>query len=210
MNYQQALEYIHAINWTFCKPGLERINTLCEKLGHPERDIRFVHVAGTNGKGSFCSMLSSILGEAGYKTGLYTSPHMVSFNERMRINNVPIDDQVLADITTRVRQSDADTLLFVGDFNDTSGKETGNTFFIREKLGDVTCLTRLYCHDGYLYELFAPDGMDFDPADGEQILPLNELTFRLEGNLIFAEIEYADGFCETLVLHLRSEKEVFP
>lgn len=103
MNYQQALEYIHAINWTFCKPGLERINTLCEKLGHPEKDIRFIHVAGTNGKGSFCSMLSSILIEAGYKTGLYTSPHMVSFNERMRINNVPIDDRVLADITTRVR-----------------------------------------------------------------------------------------------------------
>jgi hypothetical protein len=145
-----------------------------------------------------CILIVLIFGANIYRT----------FTERDRTG---YDHRTIAQyITTRVRQSDADTLPFVGDFNDTSGKETGNTFFIREKLGDVTCLTRLYCHDGYLYELFAPDGMDFDPADGEQILPLNELTFRLEGNLIFAEIEYADGFCETLVLHLRSEKEVFP
>ena len=103
MNYKEALAYIHAINWTFCKPGLERINTLCEGLGHPERDLKFIHVAGTNGKGSFCSMLSSILTEAGYKTGLYTSPHMVTFNERMRVNGQNIDDDVLAEITSRVR-----------------------------------------------------------------------------------------------------------
>ncbi len=103
MNYTEALEYIHAINWTFCKPGLERIGELCEKLGHPERDLKFIHVAGTNGKGSFCAMLSSILTHAGYKTGLYTSPHMVTFNERMRVNGEMIDNEVLADITSRVR-----------------------------------------------------------------------------------------------------------
>ena len=56
MTYEEALEYIHGVSWTFCKPGLERISELCEKLGHPERKLRFVHVAGTNGKGSFCSM----------------------------------------------------------------------------------------------------------------------------------------------------------
>lgn len=103
MNYTQALEYIHAINWTFCKPGLERIGELCEKLGHPEKDLKFIHVAGTNGKGSFCAMLSSILIHAGYKTGLYTSPHMVTFNERMRVNGEIIDNEMLADITSRVR-----------------------------------------------------------------------------------------------------------
>ena len=70
MNYEQALEYIHAINWTFCKPGLERIGELCEKLGHPEKDLKYIHVAGTNGKGSFCKMLSSVLQEAGYRVGL--------------------------------------------------------------------------------------------------------------------------------------------
>lgn len=103
MNYTESLEYIHAVNSIFCKPGLERIGELCAKLGHPERALKFVHVAGTNGKGSFCSMLSSILMHAGYRTGLYTSPHMVSFNERMRVNGEYIDNETLAEITSRVR-----------------------------------------------------------------------------------------------------------
>ena len=101
MNYEEALEYIHSINWTFCKPGLERIGELCEKLGHPERDLKFIHVAGTNGKGSFCSMLDSVLRVAGYKTGLYTSPYVYRFNERMKVDGEDIKDDVLARITER-------------------------------------------------------------------------------------------------------------
>lgn len=103
MNYEQALEYIHSINWTFCKPGLERIGALCEKLGHPEKELRYVHVAGTNGKGSFCSMTASVLQAAGYKTGLYTSPFIRTFNERMQINGENISNEELAEITTYVR-----------------------------------------------------------------------------------------------------------
>ncbi len=103
MNYTEALEYIHGISWTFCKPGLERIAELCHRLGNPERQLKFVHVAGTNGKGSFCSMLSSILIKAGYRTGLYTSPYILRFNERMQIDGVPISDEELAEITEYVR-----------------------------------------------------------------------------------------------------------
>ncbi len=103
MNYTQALDYIHGINWTFCKPGLERTAALCERLGHPERALRFVHVAGTNGKGSFCSMTASVLQAAGYKTGLYTSPFIRAFNERMQINGENIADDELAEITAYVR-----------------------------------------------------------------------------------------------------------
>lgn len=103
MNYSEALEYIHGISWTFCKPGLERISELCEKLSHPEKKLKFIHVAGTNGKGSFCSMLSSILIKAGYRVGLYTSPYIKVFNERMRVNGENIKDEVLADITSRVK-----------------------------------------------------------------------------------------------------------
>ncbi len=103
MTYEEALEYIHGVNWTFCKPGLERISELCERLGHPERKLKFIHVAGTNGKGSFCSMLSSVLTAAGYKTGLYTSPYIVEFNERMRIDGKNIENELLASITERVR-----------------------------------------------------------------------------------------------------------
>ena len=103
MNYKECLEYIHSINWTFCKPGLERINELCEALGHPERELKFVHVAGTNGKGSVSSMLSSVLLEGGYKVGLYTSPYVKVFNERMRINGENISDGELIEVTERVR-----------------------------------------------------------------------------------------------------------
>lgn len=103
MNYTEAIEYIHSVSWTFCKPGLERIRELCNKLGNPQNKLKFVHVAGTNGKGSFCSMLESILRSAGFKTGLYTSPYIKEFNERMRVNGKNIDNDVLANITTRVR-----------------------------------------------------------------------------------------------------------
>ena len=103
MNYNESLEYIHSINWTFCKPGLERISALCEALGHPERELKFVHVAGTNGKGSFCSMLESVLRCAGYKTGLYTSPYIKEFGERMRVGGENIPKDTLAEITSYVR-----------------------------------------------------------------------------------------------------------
>ena len=103
MNYKETLEYIHGVNWQFCKPGLERIGELCERLGHPESELKFVHVAGTNGKGSFCSMMSSILQKAGYKVGLYTSPYVRFFNERMCVDGEPISNDELAEITEYVR-----------------------------------------------------------------------------------------------------------
>lgn len=103
MTYENALEYIHGINWTFCKPGLERIRELCERLGNPQDSLKFIHVGGTNGKGSFCSMLSSVLVESGLRVGLYTSPFILRFNERMRINGVEIPDGTLASLTERVR-----------------------------------------------------------------------------------------------------------
>ena len=103
MTYEEALEYIHGISWTFCKPGLERTEELCERLGNPQKDLRFIHVAGTNGKGSFCSMTASILQAAGYKVGLYTSPYIYRFNERMSVNGNDIPDDTLAEITAFVK-----------------------------------------------------------------------------------------------------------
>ncbi len=103
MNYKEALEYIHSISWCFCKPGLDRISALCTKIGDPQNALRFIHVAGTNGKGSFCSMMSCVLHNAGLKVGLFTSPYIRFFNERMQINGTPISDDELAEITTYVR-----------------------------------------------------------------------------------------------------------
>lgn len=103
MNYEETIEYIHSAYWTGTKTGLKRTQELLELLGHPERKLRFVHVAGTNGKGSFCAMLSSILTAAGYKTGLYTSPYVNRFNERMAINEQPIPDDKLVALVEKIR-----------------------------------------------------------------------------------------------------------
>ena len=103
MTYEEALGYIHGISWTFCKPGLERTAELCERLGNPQKQLKFIHVAGTNGKGSFCSMTASILQAAGYKVGLYTSPYIYRFNERMRVDGQDIPDETLAEITEFVK-----------------------------------------------------------------------------------------------------------
>lgn len=103
MTYREALEYIHNINWSFCKPGLERISELCEKLGHPEQELAVIHVAGTNGKGSVCAMLDSILRASGRRVGLYTSPYIRHFNERMQVDGKPIADEELVELTELVR-----------------------------------------------------------------------------------------------------------
>ena len=103
MNYEQALTYIHSICWKGSKLGLERTQELLEKLGNPEKKLKFIHIGGTNGKGSTAAMLSSILEEAGYKVGLYTSPFINRFNERMQINHQQIPDEELAQLTDQIR-----------------------------------------------------------------------------------------------------------
>lgn len=103
MTYSQALEYIHSVNWQFCKPGLERVQKLCYALGDPQKSLKFVHVAGTNGKGSFCSMLDSILRAEGYCVGLFTSPYIVEFNERMRIDGENISDSELVELVEKIK-----------------------------------------------------------------------------------------------------------
>ena len=104
MNYYKTIEYIHSVSWKGSRPGLERISELCAKLGHPEDSLRFIHVAGTNGKGSVCRMLSCILEDAGYRTGLFTSPFVEDFNERIMFNGENITNEELAEVTSYVRQ----------------------------------------------------------------------------------------------------------
>ena len=103
MTYEEALKYIHSVNWQGSKLGLERTRELLAKLGNPEKKLKFVHIAGTNGKGSTAAMLSSILERAGYRVGLYTSPFINRFNERMQVNGAQIPDQTLADLTEHIR-----------------------------------------------------------------------------------------------------------
>lgn len=104
MNIQETFEYIHKVSWRGSKPGLSRTEELLAMLGNPHKKLKFVHVAGTNGKGSICAMLANILQTEGYKTGLYTSPYIYVFNERMQINGENISDEKLCEVTTYVRQ----------------------------------------------------------------------------------------------------------
>lgn len=103
MNIQQALDYMLTPGGPKTRLGLERITELMKKLGDPQKQLRFIHVAGTNGKGSTCAMLASILTKAGYTTGLYTSPHLFRVNERMNINGVDISDEELIELAERVK-----------------------------------------------------------------------------------------------------------
>ena len=103
MDYKEALAYIGGVAFFGSKPGLTRIRELLERLGDPQKQLRFIHIAGTNGKGSCAAMTASILKAAGYKTGLYTSPYLYRFNERMQINGRQIEDEALAEIVSRVK-----------------------------------------------------------------------------------------------------------
>lgn len=103
MTPAEALEFIHSESWLGSKPGLSRTQELLHRCGDPQDRLRFVHVAGTNGKGSVCAMLASVLTAAGYKTGLYISPYIARFSERMSIDGREIPMEELAQITEMIR-----------------------------------------------------------------------------------------------------------
>ncbi|MDI6734852.1 MAG: folylpolyglutamate synthase/dihydrofolate synthase family protein [bacterium] len=98
MNYRQVIKYLNSLERFGIQLGLERITRLLELLGNPHQDLRCIHVAGTNGKGSTTTFIGEILKKAGFKVGVYTSPHFVSFTERITINGLPIPEAEVAKI----------------------------------------------------------------------------------------------------------------
>ena len=103
MNYIEAIEYLERLNVFGIKPGLERIEKMLARLGNPQSNYKTIHVAGTNGKGSVCAMLSEILSTAGIKTGLFTSPHLSSYRERFRIDGKMISEIDFAVVTEKIK-----------------------------------------------------------------------------------------------------------
>ncbi|MBE6914617.1 MAG: bifunctional folylpolyglutamate synthase/dihydrofolate synthase, partial [Ruminococcaceae bacterium] len=103
MTAEQAVRYIEEYTWSTTRLGLDRTRELLHKLGDPQKKLKFIHVAGSNGKGSTCAMLERIMRAAGYRTGLYVSPYIQDFCERMQVNGENIPGNVLAEITERVR-----------------------------------------------------------------------------------------------------------
>ncbi len=108
MNIEEAMDYIKKVSSLGSKPGLSRISFLSEKLGNPEKNLKIVHVAGTNGKGSFSAMLESVMRLAGFSTGLFTSPHMLKYNERIKFNGKDIDDGTISAYLTEIARIAAD------------------------------------------------------------------------------------------------------
>ena len=104
MNYQQSIDYLEKKVGFASVPGLSRIQALLERMGNPQEQLRCIHIAGTNGKGSASALLSSILMENGFRVGVYTSPHLEKYNERFRINGKDIPDEDFAAEITLVRE----------------------------------------------------------------------------------------------------------
>ena len=110
MNYQETVNYLFALypnlannGWGAYKPGLERVYALSNLIDNPQKKYPIIHIAGTNGKGSTSHMLASIFQEAGYKTGLYTSPHLYDFRERIKVNGQMCPQDFVIDFTNKIK-----------------------------------------------------------------------------------------------------------
>lgn len=114
MTYPEAIQYLYSLQMFGAKFGLENTLKLAELAGNPQNKLRFIHVAGTNGKGSTCAMLESIYRAAGLRTGLFTSPHLVSFRERIQVNRqlIPESDIVRLVAELRAAKGDLEVTLF--------------------------------------------------------------------------------------------------
>lgn len=114
LSYEQSLEFIHSIERFGSKPGLRRVRMLLERMGNPQKQLKFIHVAGSDGKGSTCAMISRILAGAGYRTGLYISPFVIDFRERIQLNNKMIPQEELA-VSTSIVKAHWDALNAMGE-----------------------------------------------------------------------------------------------
>src|SRR5438045_9669615 len=104
MNYAEAIQFLYALQMFGTKFGLENTFKLAALAGNPHEKLRFIHVAGTNGKGSTCAMLESIYRAAGLRVGLFTSPHLVSFRERIQVNRELISESDVVRLADELRQ----------------------------------------------------------------------------------------------------------
>lgn len=137
MTLDEALHYIHEVCWKGSVPGLERITALLDAMGHPERKCKYVHVTGTNGKGSTCAMVASILRKAGYRVGLYTSPYIIRFGERIQVNGEQISDEDICALTEYVKPFAESIFERPTEFETVTA--IGFEYFARQKCDIVVC-----------------------------------------------------------------------
>ena len=111
-------------------------------------------------------------------------------------------------LTTKIRQNDVNGQIEVGSFDAVSDSDQGTTLHIFEVIEDRTFCTRIYCHNGYLYELFSAGGLDFSMSEGQPLLPVKDLSFSRFSDLLQIDIQYNDSHSETFYIDLRSGEEV--
>ena len=176
MNYEQSINYIHSIP-KFCRPlGNANLEKLLTHLGNPQKKLKFIHIAGTNGKGSTAAMTAEILKKSGFKTGLFTSPYLEVFNERIRINGENITDNDLAEYVTRVKAIMEKNNALVSEF----AFITAVSFlYFYEKQCDIKNFTKLVLsdpentsHNKIVEDLFKSGAKD--PLENEKLTQLAE------------------------------------
>ncbi len=183
MNYKQAMEYMESLQSLGSVPGLENIINLCEKLGNPQEDLRFIHIAGTNGKGSVSAYLSSVLRSAGYKVGNYNSPTIRDYRERICVSGRMISQRAFCEFLEQVKTA-CDELVAEGKAHPTPFEvETALGFlYFKEKKCDYVILE---CGMGGKLDatnlirntvaaVFAPIGMDHMTFLGQTIEEIAE------------------------------------
>ncbi len=139
LTYEQSLNYIHSLNRFGINPGLERIEALCAAVGNPEKKLKFVHIAGTNGKGSTSTMVACALKSSGKKVGLFTSPYVTDFRERICIDGEMVEKQLFADVVTELEPIVSD--LALRDMQPTEFEViTAAAFMIFERSGCEICV----------------------------------------------------------------------
>lgn len=127
------------------------------------------------------------------------------YNNTLHQNNTAFDHRTIDQyLLTRIRQSDAEQSFLVGTFENPTATKQGDTLFLAEQIDGEWYYTRIYCHNGYLYELFTAAEDIFERADGEKIMPLKQIHFTLEGQLLSLHITHTDNSAEILFLTLRS------
>lgn len=141
MKYTEAVEYMESLNSYGIVPGLSNIENLCEALGNPQKDLKFVHIAGTNGKGSTLAYISTVLKNAGYKVGRYVSPTIFEYRERIQINGRSISQKALCAWAERIKEA-CDSLVAAGKKHPTSFEaETALAFgYFKEQGCDIVVM----------------------------------------------------------------------
>lgn len=137
MDYQQALEWVHGLGRMPGAPGLERMQRLMALLGNPQNSLKYIHVAGTNGKGSTVNMAAAVLKQAGYKVGANISPYVLEFRERFQVNGKMVSEGILAELLGEVRHAAEKLDSFIVEFEAVTA--AAFLYFAKEKC-DIVCL----------------------------------------------------------------------